>query len=195
MTGDRERLTDEHLDRVLVGSRDRTPRPVVLVDHDLEWALRFEEHRGRVVAALGDRVVRVEHIGSTSVPGLRAKPRIDVLVTVDDAEDDAAIERLEAAGYRLTVREPGHRCLVAQPGRGLDANVHVWADHDPEVERYLLFRDRLRADAGDRARYQARKEELAARLWTDVDRYAEAKGEVVEAIIARAREDSGRLST
>ena len=195
MTGDRERLTDEHLDRVVVGPRDRTPRAVVLVDPDPTWPDRFQEHRERVAAALGPSVLRIEHIGSTAVPGLRAKPRIDVLVTVADPEDGEMVRRLEAAGYRLRVREPGHRCLVAPPGEAIDANVHVWADDGPEAERYLLFRDRLRADAADRTRYQARKEQLATRLWTDVNHYADAKGEVIESIIARARKDAARLST
>ncbi|MGY1711435.1 GrpB family protein [Geodermatophilus sp. SYSU D00758] len=185
MTGDREPITDEHLDRVTVGPRPAVPQRIVLVDPDPDWPRRFEGHRARIRAALGADARRVEHIGSTSVPGLRAKDRVDVLVAVADPEDPDVVARLEAAGYALHIREPGHRCLVES--RGPDANVHVWADDDPEVERCLLFRDRLRADPADRARYQARKEELARQPWTDVNYYAEAKGDLIEEVLARAR--------
>ena len=180
-------VDDEYLDHVVVGPRDTTPRRVVLVDPDPDRPRQYAEHEARIRAALGPAVRRVEHIGSTSVPGLRAKPRVDVLVTVADPEAPDVVARLEAAGYRLHVREPGHRCLVVPEGCGPSANVHVWAPDDPEVERCLLFRDQLRADPGDRARYQARKEELARQLWTDVNHYAGAKGEVIESVIARGR--------
>lgn len=178
---------DEYLDRVVVGRRDTTPKRVVLVDPDPDWPRQFAAHEARIRAALGSDALAVEHIGSTSVPGLRAKPRVDVLVSVADPEAPDVVSRLEAVGYRLHVREPGHRCLVVPEGRGHDANVHVWAADDPEVDRCLLFREQLRADPADRARYQARKEELAGELWTDVNHYAAAKGEVIESIIARAR--------
>jgi GrpB-like predicted nucleotidyltransferase (UPF0157 family) len=184
---DREPVTEELLDRVLVGPRDRTPRRIELADPDPAWPVRFEEHRARVAAALGERALQVEHVGSTSVPGLRAKPVVDVLVAVPDPEDPDVVARLEAAGYALRVREPGHRMLVPADPAAPRAHVHVWAAGDPEVERVLLFRDRLRADDGDRARYQARKEELADRLWTDANYYAEAKSAVVEEVVARAR--------
>jgi GrpB-like predicted nucleotidyltransferase (UPF0157 family) len=141
---------------------------------------------------LGERVVRLEHVGSTSVPGLAAKPIIDLLLVVPDSSDEPAyVPDLEAAGYRLVIREPEwfqHRCF-----KGPDTNVnrHVYSPGCPEIERYLLFRDRLRTHPEVRAHYQRVERELAERDRTYVQEYADAKTEVVEAIIARARGGPG----
>ena len=173
---------DDHLDAVLVGPRESGP--VTLVEYDATWPARFREHRRRIATALGGRARGIEHIGSTSVPGLAAKPIVDVLVTVDDPDDEAAyLPALLAAGYELRVREPGHR-MVRPPAH--DANVHVWAAGSDEERRYLAFRDRLRRSAGDRARYEAVKRSLAGRDWPSRDHYARAKSDVVAEILGRA---------
>jgi GrpB-like predicted nucleotidyltransferase (UPF0157 family) len=178
------RERDAYLDRVLVGGRER--RTIVIADYDSEWPARFEAERERVRHALGARALRIEHIGSTAVPGLGAKPIVDVLVTVEDPEDDGAIvPALEGAGYELRVREPAHR-MFRTPVR--DVHVHVWRDSDPEVERYLRFRDRLRASAEHRAAYERLKRELATREWDDMNDYADAKGALIEAVLAEADE-------
>lgn len=161
------------------------PGPVTLVAWDPVWPERFEREAGRIREALGTVSLRVEHIGSTAVPGLAAKPVVDILLTVADVDAEAGfVPPLEAAGYVLRVREPRHR-MLRTPDLGV--HVHVYADDDPECERYLVFRDRLRADAGDRAAYERLKRELATRDWADRQDYADAKGELVEAIIARGR--------
>jgi GrpB-like predicted nucleotidyltransferase (UPF0157 family) len=170
------------LDRVLIGGRER--RPIVIADADPSWPARFEAERDRVQRALGPAALRIEHIGSTSVPGLAAKPIVDVLVEVADVGDEAAfVPALEGAGYVLRVREPDHRMLRTPEH---DVHVHVWAAGDPEIERYLRFRDRLRASAEDRAAYEALKRELAQRDWEDMNHYADAKGALIEEILARA---------
>jgi GrpB-like predicted nucleotidyltransferase (UPF0157 family) len=159
---------------------------VGLEPYDEGWPAVFAEHHDRIRRALGPGTSSgVEHIGSTAVPGLAAKPIIDVLVTVDDitAEEDH-VDRLLAAGYVLRVREPGHR-LVRTPERTV--HVHVYEHDAPAVEEYRLFRDRLRADAADRALYEDTKRELFRRQWDDMNDYADAKTEVIEAIRARAR--------
>src|SRR3954447_9538098 len=139
---------DAYLDAVIVGERPRAPVRVELVAYDPSWPVRFEEHRARIAAALGDVAVRIAHVGSTAVPGVAAKPVVDVLVTVTDPDDEAAfLPDLLGAGYELRVREPGHR-MVRPPSR--DANVHVWAAGGVEERRYLALRDRLRASAADR---------------------------------------------
>ena len=126
---------DAYLDRVLIGGREK--REIAIVDYDAAWPGTFEHERDRVRRALGPVALRIEHIGSTAVPGLAAKPIIDVLVTLEDPEDELAfVWRLESAGYELRVREPGHR-MFRTPSR--DVHVHVWADTDTEVERYLSF--------------------------------------------------------
>jgi GrpB-like predicted nucleotidyltransferase (UPF0157 family) len=133
----------------------------------------------------------IEHVGSTSVPGLAAKPTIDILLVVaNSADENTYVPALEAAGYDLRTREPDwgeHRGLRdrASPSSTL---VHVLTAGEPEIERYVLFRDRLRTNQVDRDLYLRTKRELAGRVWKCVQNYADAKGPVVEEIIARARE-------
>ena len=159
-------------------------REIVLVAPDPAWPARFEQERERIVAALGRVAVRVDHVGSTSVPGLAAKPIVDIDVSVPDVEDeDAYLPALLAAGYELRVREPGHR-LVRTPER--DVHVHVCARGSDWERRHLLFRDRLRHDAADRDAYAALKRELAARDWPSMNDYADAKGALIAEITARA---------
>ncbi len=157
----------------------------MIVDPDPAWAARFAEERARIAAVLGPVAHSIEHIGSTSVPGLAAKPIVDVLVTVEDitAEEDY-LAPLLGAGYVLRTREPGHR-LVRTPA--LDVHVHVLEADDPAAEAYLELRDRLRRSPEDRTWYEAVKRELAARDWPDMNAYSDAKTSVIEAIRARAR--------
>ncbi len=175
---------DEVLDQVLIGGREQ--RTIVIADYDPEWPRRYQTERGRIRRALGPVALRVEHIGSTSVPGLAAKPIIDILVTVSDPDDEGVlVAALEPAGYELRVRETGHR-MFRTPER--DVHVHVWRDSDPEVARYLRFRDHLRASPSDRTAYEELKRDLARREWRDMNYYAEAKTEVIQAILRRAEE-------
>jgi GrpB-like predicted nucleotidyltransferase (UPF0157 family) len=159
-----------------------------LAESDPAWPQQFADHAARISTALDGRTATVDHVGSTSVPGLAAKPIIDILLLVGDpADENAYVPPLEAAGYLLHMREPGwhqHRLL-----RGTEppANVHVFAIGSPEVERMLLFRDRLRTHPDERDLYERTKRELAARRWGYVQDYADAKSQVVEEIIARAR--------
>jgi GrpB-like predicted nucleotidyltransferase (UPF0157 family) len=178
---------ERYLAEVTVGEIEH--RTVELVAYDPAWPERYAEEAARIRAALGGRQLMLEHIGSTAVPGLAAKPVVDILVVVDDPADEAAyVPRLEAAGYELRIREPDwqqHR-MLRTPAK--DVHVHVFGPDSPEIERYLLLRDRLRTEPAERALYAAAKRRLAERDWPTVDHYAQAKGEVIEAIIARARE-------
>lgn len=160
-------------------------RQPVLVAHDPLWAARFSEHEARIRAALGATGESVEHIGSTSVPGLAAKPIIDILVTVPDitAEEDY-LDPLLAAGYLLRVREPGHR-LVRTSER--DVHIHILEPDNPAAHDYLLLRDHLRAVPADRDLYERTKRDLTTRTWSDMNAYADAKGPVIEEIKRRAR--------
>lgn len=166
----------------LIGGPEK--RSIVLVPHDPGWADAFVRHRTRVVGALGARAVRVDHIGSTSVPGLDAKPIVDVDLSVADPDDEGAyLEDLLRAGYELRVREPGHR-LVRSPS--LDAHIHVCAAGGPWERRHLLFREWLRRDRADREAYAALKHRLAGRDWPTMNHYAEAKGHLIAGITGRA---------
>ena len=163
-------------------------RKVVIADYDPGWPLRFERERDRIAARLGQEMRRIEHIGSTAVPGLAAKPVVDILATVPDVGDERAYQpAIEALGFELRVLEPTHRAFRT-PER--DVNLHVWGDDDPEVERHLVFRDHLRLNPNDRALYELTKRELAAQEWPDINYYADAKNAVIADIMERARSES-----
>jgi GrpB-like predicted nucleotidyltransferase (UPF0157 family) len=180
--------TEEKLRSAWVTEPPKLTGRIQVVDYDPDWPRLFRCEAERIRAALGERVVQLEHVGSTSVPGLAAKPIIDILLVVPDSSDEAAyVPDLEAAGYVLVIREPEwfqHRCFK---GPDTNVNLHVHSPGSPEIERYVLFRERLRTHPEDRAHYQRVKRELAERDWTYVQEYADAKTEVVEKIIARAR--------
>ena len=163
------------------------PTRVALAEADPAWPQRYEEHARRIRAVLGETAKRVEHIGSTAVPSLAAKPIVDILLVVEDSADEGSyLPHLEAAGYQLRVREPDfdeHR-MLRTPSR--DVHLHVFPTGSSEVDRYLVLRDHLRSDPEARGLYQARKRELAGREWPTMDHYAQAKGEIIEAMIAEA---------
>ncbi len=160
-------------------------RDLFLVEYDPAWGDVYSTHEARVRSAIGDLVEAVEHIGSTSVPGLAAKPIIDVLVTVPDiTAEEEYLEALVAVGYVLRVREPGHR-LVRTEQR--DVHIHILEPDDPAADDCLLLRDHLRVDSDDRRLYEATKRDLMTREWADMNAYAEAKTSVIEEIKERAR--------
>ena len=170
---------------------DATPphnATILLADYDASWPTMYLEHEARIRIALGDKARGLWHVGSTSVPGLAAKPLIDIILAVADSSiEDGYVPALEVAGYRLRRREPDwfeHRVLKWLPP--LEVNLHVFSAGCTEIERMLAFRDWLRINDADRALYAATKHRLASQVWEYVQNYADAKGEVVEAIIARA---------
>jgi len=172
---------------VTVGARRRVDGPIVLADYDPDWPALYEREAARVRSLLGDRVLLMEHVGSTSVPGLPAKPIIDMLLIVADSADEPAyVPQMEAAGYTIRIREPDWHEHRVFKGPDTDINLHTFSDGSSEIERMVAFRDRLRSDDDERDRYLRTKRELAARHWVYVQDYADAKGEVIEAIIGRA---------
>ena len=170
-----------------INERPRHDGPIVLVDYDDAWPARFEREAQLIRDALGERALVVEHAGSTSIPGLAAKPIIDIVLAVpDSSNEDDYVPALEAEGYELRIREPDwyeHRVLKrGEPS----VNLHVFSAACVEIDRMLAFRDHLRVNEADRDLYEQTKRELGARHWEYVQDYADAKSEVVEAIIARA---------
>ena len=181
-------LTDEQIRQVTVGEPDVLNSTITLVEYDPAWPQHFTREAARIRAALGERALRIEHAGSTSVPGLCAKPIVDiVLVVADSADEPSYVPALEAAGYVLRIREPEWHEHRLFKGPDVNINLHVFSAGSEEIERMLLLRDWLRADEADRELYAQTKRELAQREWRYVQNYADAKSEVVEAIVARAR--------
>lgn len=174
-----------HLEIGLIGGVEK--RTIQLVDYDANWLRIFEEHAAIIDRALGGTALQIEHIGSTSVPKLAAKPIIDILVVVKNSADEPTyLRQLQAAGYVLRVREPDwneHRMLrTASAG----VHVHIYSADCDEIERSLSFRDRLRENVVDRVLYEATKRDLAGKDWSDMNAYAKAKTAVIERIIAAA---------
>lgn len=173
------------------------PAPLVgliqIADYDREWPRLFAQEARRIQATLGERVLLIEHVGSTSVPGLAAKPRIDMLLVVANSADEPTyVPALEATAYVLCIREPDwyeHRVFK---GPDTDINLHVFSQGSPEIDRLLLFRDWLRSNASDRQLYERTKRELGRLNWKYTQNYADAKTAVVEEILVRAREYGGK---
>ena len=176
---------EERVREAIIG--DVESPAIVVADYDPAWPERFRRESAKIRAALGEAALAIEHIGSTSVPGLSAKPIVDILLVVEDSSNETSyVPALEGAGYVLRVRERDfheHRMLRTA---AKDVHVHVFSPGSPEIERYLMLRDHLRRDAEDRALYARTKRDLATRDWPSVQHYAEAKTEVIEGIIARA---------
>ncbi len=171
---------DDH-DGVLIGGHEE--RTIDIVDYRPEWVERFSQEKARIEAAVGSTIRRIEHVGSTAVPGLAAKPIVDVMVSVDDPEKESSyLPAMERAGYDLRVREPGHR-MFRTPER--DVHVHFWRTASDDERRHIAFRDRLRSSADDRAEYERNKRDLATQF-RDMNAYAEAKGTVIDKIDRRA---------
>jgi len=160
---------------------------VVIVDYDPDWPRQFEDQAARIRQALGKRVLLLEHVGSTSVPGLPAKPVIDILLAVPNSADEPAyVPDLEKAGYVLRIREADwyeHRNFKSSD---IEINLHVFTIGCVEIDRMLRFRDWLRAHPEDRELYVKTKRELSQRRWRYTQQYADAKSEVVEQILRRA---------
>lgn len=163
------------------------PRQIQIVDYDPRWPGWFRRESDRVQAALVGRNLLLEHVGSTAVPGLAAKPVIDVLLEVTDSDDeDSFVPALQAVGYVLRVREPQwHRHRMFK-GPDTAVNLHVFPTGCAEIARMRAFRDWLRANAIDRELYAQTKLALAGQDWDCVDDYARAKTEVVFQILGRA---------
>lgn len=186
---------EDYLRAVTIGELNPYGTRVVVVDYDPGWPALFEDDRAAITAALGDRALAIDHTGSTAVPGLPAKPIIDILLQVADSADESSyVPDLERAGYVLRIREPEwleHRVLYRRVEQGAphNVNLHVLSPSlaGAEIARMLAFRDWLRTHDDDRDRYAAAKRALAARNWKYVQDYADAKTEIVEEILAKAR--------
>ncbi len=183
--------TDDQIHTHTIGELKPSSGRILIVDYDPQWPELFVHESDRIRTALGRRAMRIEHVGSTSVPGFAAKPVVDMLLVVaDSADEDAYVPALEAVGYLLRIRETNwyeHR-MFKGPGTGI--NLHVFSSGCPEIDRMLLFRYWLRSNPADRDLYARTKLALVEEEWRYVQNYADAKTAVIEEILARARVDA-----
>lgn len=181
-------MTEEQIRAVTIGELQPLSAPIRLVEYDPEWPEKFRREADRIRAVLGDRVLQLEHVGSTAVPGLPAKPIVDMLLGLADSADEPAyLPAMESAGYVLRIREPEWHEHRLFKGPDTNINLHVFSSGCPEIGRMLAFRDWLRSNAPDRELYARTKLELTQENWKYVQNYADAKTAVVEQILARAR--------
>ncbi len=179
--------SDAEMNSVRIGPPEVLNAQIYLAPYDPEWPQWYAREEARIRAALGERVLLLEHVGSTSIPGLSAKPRIDIILAVADSADEASyVPAMEAAGYVLRIREPEWHEHRVFKGPDVNVNLHVLSVGSPEIQRMLGFRDHLRTNTADRTAYEKRKQELARQTWKYTQHYADAKSEVVEAILAGA---------
>lgn len=182
----------------LTAGSERAPEPVRIADHDPEWPRRFARWHERLTAALGEVALRVEHVGSTSVPGLPAKPVLDLQVSVARlVDEDAYVPPLERCGLQLRSRDDLHRFFRPFPDRPREVHVHVCAAGSAWERDHLLFRDYLRATPHACQAYAAVKREAAARWADDRLAYTDAKSGVILRLMEDARrwaraKDTGR---
>lgn len=157
--------------------------PVVLLPYDPKWAEMYESEATHIRRALGEKALVLEHIGSTAVPGLSAKPCIDIVLGVkDSADEDAYVPELDAAGFVLRLRHPDwneHRVLKSER---INVNLHVWTAGHSEIDRHVNFRDWLRTHPEDRDAYNNAKQQIATGDFATMPDYAEAKNEIVQDI-------------
>ena len=180
-------LSDEYLRTHTIGELKPLSEPIVLVDYDSQWPETFRNEAEKIGSALGRRVLKLEHVGSTSVPCLLAKPIIDIVLVVADSADETKYTRaLDKAGYQLGIREPGwyeHRMFQGPENR---VNLHVFSEGCPEIDQMLRFRDWLRVNKADRELYARSKRALAQQHWKYTQNYADAKTAVIKEIMSRA---------
>jgi GrpB-like predicted nucleotidyltransferase (UPF0157 family) len=166
---------------------ERPAVPLMVIDYDPAWPQTYARWRHRVGAALGTAALGIEHVGSISVPGLAAKPIVDIQVSVADLADEPRyVPPLEKAGLVLRSRDELHRYFRLPAGQPREVHIHVCAAGSQWERDHLLFRDYLRADPAACRRYAEAKRANVGRWSDDGWAYTEAKTSVVLDILEQA---------
>lgn len=168
--------------------------PIRLVGYDPDWPEQYEAEKDRIIDVIGYRIDQIEHIGSTSVQGLAAKPIIDITAAIDQWERvDNCIEPLETLGYDYKPEsanvEPAWRYFEKRPDDGQAFNVHLRPKNSQEIRKNLLLRDYLRNNPTAAQRYEEVKRCAATAHPTDLQAYSEAKSEFIESALEAALEE------
>lgn len=178
----------DYLEKVTIGSIAELSGQIILHEYNPHWEVDFRHEKARIEKALRSKGIIVEHVGSTSVPGLCAKPVIDMLLLVKNSTDeDSYVRPLQDIGYTLRIREPEwfeHRMFKR---KSPEVNLHVFSVGCEEARRMIVFRNWLRNNTTDRELYAAAKRKLAVRNWKYIQEYADAKSEIVREIFRHIR--------
>ncbi len=181
-------MTEKRIEKVTIGGAKKLNGKILLADYDENWKSRYEEEEKKIQAALGEKIVTLEHVGSTSVPGLMAKPIIDIVLEVENsANEESYIPNLEKKGYRLKIREGDwfeHRLLKDSKG---SVNLHVFSKGCSETKKMISFKNHLIENKEDFELYQNTKKDLASKDWEYTQDYADAKSSVVKDIFSRIK--------
>lgn len=166
--------------------------PVIVVEYNSQWPVLYEEERDRILALIAHKVVAIEHVGSTAVPGLGAKPIIDIMVAIHRLADaEECIEPLQRIGYEYgspdEVGIPERRYFRKGPPQARTHHIHMVERANDFWERHLLFRDFLRSHPEVAQEYCELKKELAVKHGPDREGYTEAKTPFIESIVSRAK--------
>jgi GrpB-like predicted nucleotidyltransferase (UPF0157 family) len=184
-------LTEAELTAVTIGPPEVLNNTIHLADYDPAWPLIFTRLALEIHRVLGNKVLDLEHVGSTSVPNLAAKPIIDmVLVVRDSSQEPIYVPPLETLGYGLKIREPNwyqHRLLKRQD---IPSHLHVFSIGCEEIGRMIRFRNHLRSHPEARKSYEATKRQLAQQIWKYTQNYADAKSGTIAEIMNQALGDS-----
>jgi GrpB-like predicted nucleotidyltransferase (UPF0157 family) len=173
----------------LILGAERGDEPIAIAEYDPAWPVRFAEMRDHLAYALGVTALRIDHVGSTAVPGLAAKPIVDIQVSVPDVDDERAYRSaIESATFGLRYREPGHRYFRPPPGLPRLWQVHVCTIGSEWERVHLLFRDYLRAHPRRAAAYAALKWRLAGEHLADRIAYTDAKEPLIKSALRQAEE-------
>lgn len=185
--------SDKYLKQVTLGEVKILNDKINLQEYNPDWADMFEEERKRILNIINMKNVLIEHVGSTSVPNLCAKPILDILLGVQNSADESSyIPALESLGYTLKIREPDwyeHRMLK---GFNPEVNLHVFSLGCEELQKMIQFRDWLIHNKDDRERYANVKRMLAKKTWKYLQNYADAKSTIVGEIFEHIKEQSNK---
>ena len=163
--------------------------PVIIVEYDPDWPDIFEEEKKNIIQAIGEKVLSIDHIGSTAVPGLGAKNIVDMMVGLDGAESaDEILPSLEEIGYDDVTPEPGiddwHYCLGKKRVNGY-FHLHLVTHSSEHQRRHIQFRDCLRENPAAASEYYQLKVEMAGKFTIDREKYTESKTRFIEKNLAK----------
>lgn len=188
--GEKPMPSDEYLEKVTIGQVTTINGTITLCEYDDNWKKLYLIEENKIKTALSNQDIIIEHIGSTSIEGLCAKPILDILLLVDDSsKEECYVPFLEKVGYTLKIREEDwykHRMFK---GNNPEVNLHVFSKGCIEAKRMLDFRDWLRNNQEDREKYAQEKQHLASKTWKYVQHYADAKSKVVNEIFKHIYKD------